>query len=279
MKNSIKILTLLLIIVFVSITTSGCGDVFLSFLQVGDKAYSAGDYQKAYKNYKAAAEEYQTKLGKTYTDKSKAEADANIMIEAYFKAGLSAEKVANDPEARAMFEKAVQNARTVKIGYYEKQLVNYPAGYYDRFIPATYKEVWIDGHYIEVKKGDDYEKVWVDGYYDKQDVNGRYEKVWEEAHSKYEDVYKERSAEITITNSYYNQACEKLGLSDVVKTETVSTTTASAAENESLKATQEAMNIAYQNYVKAGAKENGTEFDIYKSAAEKYQKLLEKSQK
>ncbi len=334
MKKNFRLLTLLLIIGFVSVISSGCDNPMLSNLQKGDKAYSAGEYQKALEYYKAAAAEYQAKLGKTYTDKAKAEADANTMIEAYFKAGLSAEKLASSAEARAMFEKAVQSAITVKEGYYEQQLVNYPAGYYDRFIPAYYKDVWIDGHYKDVKKDGyykdvykdgyykdvkkdghydevyndetgqydkiwvdggyekvwvdggyekvwvdgEYEKVWVDGYYDKQYVAGHYEKVWEEAHSKYEDVYKERNAAITITSSYRNQACEKLGLSNRAASDNVAKA-APAEGNEALKSAQEAMNIAYQNYVKAGAKENGAEFDAYKSAAEKYQKLLEESQK
>lgn len=291
MKSMLRKLSVFIVLAMVMFVMTGCDNPLLSNLQKGDKAYNSGDYQKAMEYYKAAAAEYQKKLGKTYSDKTKAESDANSMIEAYFKAGLTAEKLANSAEARAMFEKAVQNSFTVKESYYEQKLVDYPAGYYDRWVPGYYTDVWVDGYYEDVYKDGyykevyndstgrydqvwvdgGYEKKYVDGHYDQKYVDGRYEKVWEAAHSKYEDIYKERDITVNATSSYSAQAKEKVGTTEKVSS---AASNASVSDNSDLKAAQEAMNLSYQNYVKAGAKESGAELDAYKAASEKYQKLL-----
>jgi len=53
----------------------------------------------------------------------------------------------------------------------------------------------------------------------------------------------------------------------------------SADNNADLKIALEAMNQSYQNYVKAGVKESGAEYEAYKAASEKYQKLLTSTKK
>ena len=290
-----------------------------------------------------AAEEYQARLGKAYSNKQDAKNDAAKMVEAYCKSGLTSQKLANDSQARAMFEKAIKNNYTITESYYVKQEVQVPAGYVDRWVPAANKQVYVDGHYEDVWKDggtkqvyvdghyeskqvyvDDYkeiyvdayyradgtyvngyykkvkdgghyetkqvyvdgyykteqlaghyEKVYIDGYYKTVVVDGHYEKVYEPAHVEYKDVYKERTADITIDSAYIAQAKANLPAS--------TTTNAPAAtadtNNPLLKAAYEKMTIAYQNYTKAGSPAQGTELEAYKSAQQEYQKILESLKK
>ena len=98
-----KIFSALIVVSFMFIAT-GCDEVVIGTnLQKGDKYYAKGDYQKAYEFYMKAAQEYQSRLGKVYSNRESAKEDARKMIEAYCKSGLTAEKLARDSEARAMF--------------------------------------------------------------------------------------------------------------------------------------------------------------------------------
>ena len=145
-----KIVVGLMLIGFI-FTATGCDKVIIGTnLEKGDKYFARGDFQNAQLYYMKAAEEYQARLGKVYSNKADAKADANKMIEAYFKAGLSYEKLANDASARAMFEKTLLTTYNVKESYYEKVQIPVPAGYQDRWVPDAYKDVYVDGHYEDI---------------------------------------------------------------------------------------------------------------------------------
>lgn len=193
---------LLIVLLVLAVFSVGCDEVIIGTnLEKGDKYYAKGDYQKAYECYMKAAEEYQARLGKVYSDKAQARADAAKLVEAYHKSGLTCEKLANDPGARAMFEKGIKDTYAIKESYYEKVQVKVPAGYADRWVPAYYKDVYVDGHYDDVYVDggtkqvwvdggykdvwvDDYKEIYVDGYY-RQDgtyVKGYYKKVKDGGH-------------------------------------------------------------------------------------------------
>jgi len=268
----------------------GCDEIIIgSNLEKGDKYTAKGNYQKALECYMKAAEEYQARLGKVYSNKAQAQADALKMVEAYYKSGLTYEKLANDSAARAMFEKAMKNTYAVKESYYEKQQVTMPAGYYDRWVPGTYKDVYVDGYYKTVVTDGYYKEVyddatgqykqvwvdgtskqvWVDGHYESKYIDGHYEKVWEPEHIEFKDVYKERNVTVTIDSPYAPQAKAKLG--------TTSTAAASApveaSQSPEAKAAYDKMVKAYEAYMKAGSPASGSVFEAYKSAQEEYQKL------
>ncbi|MEZ7891233.1 MAG: tetratricopeptide repeat protein [Candidatus Wallbacteria bacterium] len=208
-------------------TVTGCEDVVLgTYLQKGDKYTEKGNYQKAYECYMKAAEEYQARLGKAYSNKEDAKADANKLVEAYCKAGLTAEKLANDSGARAMFEKAAKTNYAIKESYYEKVGVKKPAGYYDRWVPGYYKDVYVDGHYEDVYVDGGVQDVYVDGYYKeiyvdpyyRQDgtyVNGYYKKVWVDGHYEkkqlpghYEKVWKDGYYKKEYIDGHYEKVWE-----------------------------------------------------------------------
>jgi len=205
MRKKLFLLIMLYVMVIFSV---GCNEVIIGTnLEKGDKYYAKGDYQNAYNCYMKAAEEYQARLGKVYSDKAQAKADAAKLVEAYHKSGLTCEKLANDAGARAMFEKAAKDTYAIKESYYEKIQVNVPAGYADRWVPSYYKDVYVDGHYEDVYVDggtkqvyvdattkqvyvDDYKEVYVDGYY-RQDgtyVNGYYKKVKNGGHYETQTV-------------------------------------------------------------------------------------------
>lgn len=221
-----KILSVLIVVSFMFIAT-GCDEVIIGTnLQKGDKYYAKGDYQKAYECYMKAAQEYQARLGKVYSSRESAKEDAAKMIEAYCKSGLTAEKLARDSEARAMFEKAIQNTYPIKESYYVKEEVKVPAGYVDRWVPAYNKEVFVDGHYEDVFVDGGYQDVYVDGYYKevyvdayyRQDgtyVNGYYKKVWVDGHYEkkqmpghYEKVWKDGYYKTVTVDGHYEKVYE-----------------------------------------------------------------------
>lgn len=289
MSNALvkRILSAILLMAFVFVV--GCDEIIIGTnLEKGDKYYAKGNYQKALECYMKAAEEYQARLGKVYSNKENAKADAMKMVEAYFKSGLTYEKLANDASARAMFEKAMKNSFAIKESYYEKVQVMMPAGYYDRWVPGTYKDVYVDGYYKTVTTDGYYKEVyddatgqykqvwvdgttkqvWVDGHYEQKYVDGHYEKVWEPEHIEFKDVYKERDVNFTIDSPYTAQAKAKLGT-----TSTPASAPVENAQSAEAKAAYDKMVKAYEAYMKAGSPASGPLFDAYKSAQEEYQKL------
>jgi hypothetical protein len=206
---------------------AGCDEVVIGTnLQKGDKYYAKGDYQKAYDHYMKAAQEYQSRLGKTYSNRESAKEDARKMIEAYCKSGLTAEKLARDSEARAMFEKAIKDSYAIKESYYVKEEVKVPAGYVDRWVPGYNKEVFVDGRYEDIWVDGGYQDVYVDGYYKeiyvdayyRQDgtyVNGYYKKVWVDGHYEkkqmpghYQKVWKDGYYKTVYVDGHYTKVWE-----------------------------------------------------------------------
>lgn len=221
-----KIFSVLIVVSFM-FAASGCDEVIIGTnLQKGDKYYAKGDYQKAYEHYMKAAQEYQSRLGKVYSNRESAKEDARKMIEAYCKSGLTAEKLARDSEARAMFEKAIKDSYAIKESYYVKEEVKVPAGYVDRWVPGYNKEVFVDGHYEDVWVDGGYQDVYVDGYYKevyvdayyRQDgtyVNGYYKKVWVDGHYEqkqmpghYEKVWKDGYYKTVYVDGHYEKVWE-----------------------------------------------------------------------
>ncbi|HNY12944.1 MAG TPA: tetratricopeptide repeat protein, partial [Candidatus Wallbacteria bacterium] len=211
MSNLLKKALLSFVVMIFLFTATGCDEIIIGTnLEKGDKYYQKGDYQKALECYMKAAEEYQARLGKAYSNKQDAKNDASKMVEAYCKSGLTSQKLANDSQARAMFEKAIKNNYTITESYYVKQEVQVPAGYVDRWVPAANKQVFVDGHYEDVWKDggtkqvyvdghyeskqvyvDDYKEIYVDAYYraDGTYVNGYYKKVKDGGHYETKQVY------------------------------------------------------------------------------------------
>ncbi len=146
-----------------------------------------------------------------------------------------------------MFEKAARTSREITQSYYVKEEIQVPAGYVQRWIPATTKQVYVDGKYEDVyKEGgtkqvyvegyyktqqvlvDDYKEVWVDPYY-KQDgthVSGYYRKVKTGSHYEnkqtyvdgyyrteqlpghYEKVWKDGYYQSVVVDAHYEQVFE-----------------------------------------------------------------------
>jgi len=191
MTNLLKKIFATFIIVSFMFISTGCDDIVIGTnLQKGDKYYAKGDYQKAYEFYMKAAQEYQGRLGQVYSNKDSAKEDAGKIVEAYCKAGLTAEKLAMDADARAMFEKAIKDSYAVKESYYVKEEIQVPAGYADRWIPATTKQVFVDGQYQDVWVDGGTKDVWVDGHYeDKQVWVDKYKEIYVDGYYKQDGTF------------------------------------------------------------------------------------------
>jgi len=227
MTNLLKKALLSFVIMIFLFTATGCNEIIIGTnLEKGDKYYAKGDYQNALNHYMKAAEEYQARLGKAYSNKQDAKNDAAKIVEAYCKSGLTAQKLGSDAQARAMFEKAIKSNYSITESYYVKEEVQVPAGYVDRWVPATNKQVYVDGHYEDVWKDGAIQDVWVDGYYKevyvdayyRQDgtyVNGYYKKVFVDGHYEkkqleghYEKVWKDAYYKTVVVDGHYEKVYE-----------------------------------------------------------------------
>jgi hypothetical protein len=187
---------------------TGCDNPLASNLENGDKYFKAGDYAKAIDFYLKAAEEYNTKLGKTYMNKDDAKADAMKLAEIYMKSGLTYEKLKNDAQARAMFEKAAKDSQNITFGWYENQQVHVEGKYENEWMPGYYKDVYIDGGYTKQYVDGYYEskQVYVDGYYEGNVYHDGYYKssqVWHDGY--YKDVYVAGHYEKSYVDGYWTK--------------------------------------------------------------------------
>lgn len=184
------VLALSLIMVF-SFAAESSAQIFGTNLEKGDKNFSKGNYQKAYDFYIKSAADYESKLGKTYMNTANAQKDAIKLAEAYYKTGLSIKKLRpKDPAAKAMFEKASKASREITQGYYVKEEIKVPAGYVDRWIPATTKQVYVDGSYQDVYVEGGTRDVFVEGHYENKQVYvDDYKEVWVDPYYKQDGTY------------------------------------------------------------------------------------------
>ncbi len=245
LRCAVLALSFLMLVSFYSVSFA---QLFGTNLEKGDKNFAKGGYTKAYDFYNKAAVDYQGRIGKVYSNPETAKSDAAKLAEAYYKTGLTIKKLRpKDPAANAMFAKAARASLEITQSYYIKEEVKVPAGYVQRWIPATTKQVYIDGKYEDIyKEGgtkqvyvegyyktqqvlvDDYKEVWVDPYY-KQDgthVSGYYRKVKSGSHYEnkqtyvdgyyrteqlpghYEKVWKDGYYQTVVVDAHYEQVFE-----------------------------------------------------------------------
>jgi hypothetical protein len=165
--------------------------LFGTNLEKGDKNFAKANYTKAYDFYNKAAVDYQGRIGKVYSNPETAKADAAKLAEAYYKTGLSIKKLRpKDPAAKAMFEKAAKASQEITQSYYIKEEVKVPAGYVQRWIPATTKQVFVDGKYEDIWKDGGTKQVYVDGYYKTEQVLvDDYKEVWVDPYYKQDGTH------------------------------------------------------------------------------------------
>jgi tetratricopeptide (TPR) repeat protein len=304
MKVRLHVLLRIALVVCMMSLVVGCdNDAFKSNLEKGDKYYAAGDYQTALKWYLAAAQEYQDKLGKTYSSEDAAKQDAMKLVESYLKSGLTHEKL-NDPgAAKAMFQRAATDSYNITEGYYVKEDVWIAPGNQQVWVPGFYQDVWVDGVYNKTWVDGYYEtkQTWVDGYYksdgtyvngyykdsqvwhegyykdvfveghyEKKFIDGHYETKWVAGHYESKDIYKTKIVKINIQSPYIDQAKSRLGTT--VKTQE---TLPQVTDNSpAVKAAYDKMTASYEAWKAAGMLPQGKEFTEFQSAKQAYEKLV-----